>query len=184
MRTRTEFEERFEIVYQECKDDINLVCLHYVKDPLIANEIMQRTFLKVYERYRSEQPEKLKAYLANAAKNMCLNYIRDTKREVQSDEIEIYTLQSMDLVESPEDTYIQKETRRERSEFCATIIRELEVKNPSWYAIIYMLYVLEMDYDEIAEKIGETKEVVYARLHRAKTWIRKKYGDVIEDILT
>ena len=184
MKVRTESEEKYEKVFAECKDDIVLICKYYVKDDYIANEIMQKTFVKVYERYRFERPEKLKAYLSNAARNMAMNYIRDSRHEVQSDEIEVCAMQSEKVVESPEYTYIQSEERRERIEFGATIFRELQKKNENWYAILYMLCVLEMDHDEVAEKLGVSKDVVYARLHRARTWLRKKYGEELDDILT
>ncbi len=184
MRGKTEQEERYSKIYEECSADIYHICLHYVKEPNAAAEIMQQTFVKVYERFCFERPEKIKAYLSNAAKNLSLNYIRDSKHEVQSDVIEMSAGESENAVESPEESYIHEEERQRRIQFGAAIFQELEAKNPSWYAILYMMFVLEMDHDEIAEKLGVTKEVVYARLHRAKTWIRKKYGEEIRDILT
>lgn len=184
MRVNTEQEERFAEIYREFSPKIYHICLHYVQDANVANEIMQQTFVKVYERYSYEVPEKIKGYLAAVARNSALNYIRDSKHEVQSDIMEINEDDSENVVKSPEEAYVQSEDRQRRIEFGAAIFREIEEKNPNWYAILYMLFVLEMDYDEVAERLGVTKEVVYARLHRAKMWIRKKYGDEIEDILT
>ena len=184
MTIRTDSEERFDEIYVEYKKDIYQICKSYLKDEDLANEIMHKTFVKVYERYRHEKPEKMKAYLSYAAKHLSLNYIRDTKHEVQSDEIEVHAMQQAEVVPSPEDSMIHEENRKRRIAFGASIFREVEAKNANWYAILYMMIVLEMDHDEIAEKLGITKEVLYARLHRAKVWIRKTYGDEIDDILT
>ncbi len=184
MRMKTEQEERFAEIFKECSSDIYQICLHYVQDPNTATEIMQQTFVKVYERYCFERPERIKAYLTSAARNSALNYIRDSKREIQSDIMEINEEASENVAKSPEEAYIHAEDRQRRIAFGAAIFQELEEKNPNWYAILYMMFVLELDHDEIAERLGVTKEVVYARLHRAKVWIRKKYGDEIEDILT
>lgn len=184
MTIRTGSEERYEDIYVDYKQDIYQICKSYLKDEDLANEIMQKTFVKVYERYRHEKPEKMKAYLSYAAKHLCLNYIRDTKREVQTDEIEVHASQHAEVVPSQEDTMIHDENRKTRIAFGASIFRDVEAKNANWYAILYMMYVLEMDHDEIAEKLGITKEVLYARLHRAKVWIQKNYGDDIEDIIT
>lgn len=184
MTLRTESEERFEEIYRECKKDIYQICMSYLKNEHLANDIMHQTFVKVYERYRHDKPEKLKAYLSLAAKNLSLNYIRDSKHEVQSDAIEICAMQREELVPSPEDSMIREENRRKTIAFGANIFRELEEKNQNWYAILYMMFVLEMDHDEIAEKLGISKEVLYARLHRAKVWISKKYGDELEDIIS
>ena len=184
MTNRTESEERFEAIYKECEKHLYQICMHYLKDPYMANDIMHKAVVKVYERYRYEQPEKIKIYLSYAAKHLSLNHIRDSKHEVQSDVIEVCEMQSHKTVESPEESLIHEENRRRKIAFGASIFRELETKNQNWYAILYMMFVLEMDHDEIAEKLGITKEVLYARLHRAKDWIRKKYGDELDDIIT
>ena len=61
-------------------------------------------------------------------------------------------------------------------ELTEEILTALKEKHEIWYEIINMIFFMDMTHEEIAEKLGITKEVLYSRRHRAKLWIRKNYN--------
>ena len=55
-------------------------------------------------------------------------------------------------------------------------------KNERWYQAIMLTYDTEITQIEAAEIRGISPQAVYTMLHRAKVWIRKKYGIEYEEL--
>lgn len=175
-------DEMFDSIYRSCAIDVFHVCLYIAKDEELAEEMTQQAFVNFYERFESVKLECARAYIVRSAKNLLLNYYRDTKREVQ-DDWDAKVLPSKEQVtESIEEDYLRREKEASEEKFSAKILADLQKNRPNWYDIIYRIFYLDMSHDEIAEEMGITKEVLYSRLRRAKVWLRKRYEEEFEDI--
>lgn len=178
MECKSTKDEMFEDIYTRHEKDVYRACLHLSGgDEALAADMTQQAFLKFYERFETTKVECAKAYLIRSARNLLYNYYRDTKKEWKPTEEEEGVLESSLVTEGVEEMYFEDVQRTLAKELSDEIMEELKAHHESWYEILHMLIFLEMNHDEIAEKLGITKDVLYSRLHRAKLWIQKNYKE-------
>ena len=175
-------EEKFDNIYRLYSKDVYKVCLYYSKNEDLAQDLMQQTFLKFYDHFEKLNPNCMQAYLIRSAKNLFLNYQRDTKREILAEEISAEGNPVELASESLEEDYFQQRKESLESELSGRILKELRKENEDYYQILVMLYLQNKSHEEISEKLGLTKEVLYSRIYRAKKWVRKHYKDDFENL--
>ncbi len=148
-------------VYAYCKKMLN----YNVEE---ANDVFQDVFIRFYNSInKNHYYGNLQNFLLTIARNLCLNQIRDKKNHVPLDEAL--------LVE-------------ERSEYDSYELKELLNKASNMLEIEYKeVFILRMydglEYEEIAEIIGEKAATVRSRVWRAKERIKvilQKYFDEFE----
>ncbi len=169
-------EERFEKIYKSCANEVYRVCRHLTADDDLAQEIAQQAFVNFYERIDTLDMEYAKAYIIRSARNLMYNYYRDTKKEQTSTDDEDVQIEEP-IGESVEEQYFEEIRRNMVGEFTSEILADLKENHENWYEVINMIFFKDMNHDAVAENLGITKEVLYSRLHRAKMWIRKNYGN-------
>lgn len=175
-------EEEFAIIYESCADEVYRACRHIAMDEDLAQEMAQQAFVNFYERMDTLEVKCPKAYIIRSARNLLYNYFRDTKREIQPDYEEDETQRIEPIVESVEERYFEELKKSMVGKLTEEILADLKENHENWYEVIYMIFFMDMDHDEIAEKLKITKEVLYSRLHRAKVWIRKNYKAEFEKL--
>ena len=74
-------EEKFEELYQQYRNAVYRISLHYTKNEQEAQDIAQKTFFAFYLRMDKIKLECAREYLFRTAKNLSYNWLRDTKRE-------------------------------------------------------------------------------------------------------
>ena len=84
--------------------------------------------------------------------------------------------------ESLETEFIEKEEVLYKKQFHEKIMEALSKKNPRWYEAIILVYYMDIPQVKVAEIMEIRKEVLHALLHRAKKWIRKKFGAEYEEM--
>ena len=112
-----------------------------------------------------------------------MNYRKKTGREVlgSNDRNEEETAEEP-IRESVESEYFDKILSGEKKELHERIVSALMEKNPRWYEAIMLVYHLETPQAKAAEIMGIRVEVLHSILHRAKKWIKKKYGVEYEEM--
>lgn len=177
-------EEKFDSIYRSYAKDVYRACLHISQNEDLAQEMTQQAFVNFYERFETTKVECARAYLIRSARNLLYNYYRDHKREwvPEEDEEEVPIIDG--IVDSVEHQYFEEMKQTMMGKLTHEILEDLKAHHEPWYEIIYMIFFLEMSHDEIAEKMGITKEVLYSRLHRAKLWIQKNYKEDFDKIDT
>lgn len=138
-------------IYKKYKNLVLKVAYIYSGDNYdAAEDITQDTFLKLYIGFEELKDGNVSAWLYTTAKNSALNFNKKFKREVLSEDDELYKNKEQ-FGESLETEFIEKEEVLYKKQF--------------------------------HEKIMEIrKEVLHALLHRAKKWIRKKFGAEYEEM--
>lgn len=175
-------EEIFDSIYRSYVDDIYRVCLYFVKDAYLAQDITQQTFLNFYEHFENVKPEFMRAYLIRTAKNMIYNHQRDLKYETGKDDDVLQALQEELMTESLEEQYFREKQETMERELSGDILTGLHEKKQSWYEIFMMRYFSDKTSGEISNELGITEETLYSRIYRAKRWIRKHYEKEFSEI--
>ena len=182
MKYRTEKERRFGELYEIYMDDIYRVCLHFAKNEDVAQDVMQQTFVNFYEHMDEVGVEYAKAYLVTTARNLTNNHFRRTKREVIFENEETDSWLESIPTPSLEEEYFEEKLRCQEGVFSADILNEMKRKHENWYHVVWLLYVMGMSYDEVEERLGISKVILYNRAKRAKSWVRKHYRKQFDEL--
>ena len=169
-------------IYKKYKNLVLKVAYIYSGDNYdAAEDITQDTFLKLYIGFEELKDGNVSAWLYTTAKNSALNFNKKFKREVLSEDDELYKNKEQ-FGESLEAEFIEKEEVLYKKQFHEKIMAALSKKNPRWYEAIILVYYMDIPQVKVAEIMEIRKEVLHALLHRAKKWIRKKFGAEYEEM--
>ena len=152
----------FVSIYNHHKVGIYSFCLKMLMDRDLALDVMQDTFVRVYEnRDRLLNTAAFKSWLYTIARNQCLNRLRQRRREVPLDD-------SMEIG-AEGDTPVVRLEKNERIEF---VNRFLEALSPAYREVIILREYQNLSYEEIAAVTRSTISAVKSRLFKA----RRKLG--------
>lgn len=169
-------------IYKKYKNLVLKVAYIYSGDNYdAAEDITQDTFLKLYIGFEKLKDGNVSAWLYTTAKNSALNYRKKYKREMLSEDDELYKNNDQ-FGDSLETEYLKNEINLYKKEFHNKIMSALSQKNPRWYEAVMLVYYMEVPQVKASEMMGVRKEVLHALLHRAKKWIRKKFGAEYEEM--
>lgn len=128
----------------------------------------------------------ISSWLFTTAKNAALNYKKKHSREIfeidENWDSEEDTEKNEAQVKSAEEQFLEDELQKQRLELHGKIFTNLMEKNERWYDAIVLVYYMEMPQAKAAELMGIRLEVLHSLLHRAKKWIKKKYGTEYEEM--
>ncbi len=168
----------FEAIYKENVGYVYATAVKYTKNHHTAEEIVQNVFLKYYTNMENTDAEAVRAWLILTTKYMALNMNRDGQKEYLVEELNLKEeLGLSEIAENPEEVFVRKLQERQTIELKENIFEALYEKNPRWYDIITITYILGKPQKEVAENMGMTLEVLHSTLYRAKKWIRKNYAE-------
>jgi RNA polymerase sigma-70 factor (ECF subfamily) len=141
--------------------------IEYESDAL---DIVQNVFLAIWENGKYRQSEELvQAYLFNAVKNSCLNYLKHQKVIRKFESETMLQLAEMEAVhyQSGEKSLIETESLTEINQAIDSL--------PDIYREIIRLSRLEgLKNHEIAEKLNVPVRTVETRIFRALTTLKEK----------
>ncbi len=153
-----------EILYRQFYAYGMSITLRYTKNREEATEVLNDSFLKVFENIKKfDTGKSFKSWFRQITVNTSIDYYRKTKRMIQTDDIESYGK----YLYNPEQ------------------IEDLEVEDllkllnyiPEHYSIVFNLYEIEgFDHNEIAEKLKISDSTSRANLSRAKKMLRELFN--------
>lgn len=160
----------FVSLYNRYKQPVFAYCLKMLLDRELAADVMQETFLRVYEnKERLMKTGSFKAWLFTIARNQCLNQFRRTNRHVQLD----------DETREPMPVPHTQVADLEKSEQIALINYYLGQLKPDYREVIILREYQNLTYEEIAAVTRSTLSAVKSRLFKA----RRKLADFLEPVL-
>ena len=145
------------------------ICLQFVHDAQLAEDLTQDTFLSAYT-HRDDCPAgSYKPWLARIAANKAKDHLKSAyHRRVQASDTEEGPLAAApDTAPEPEQLALTREG--------VDAIRQavLELKEP--YHLVSVLYFLEeQSVDEIARRLDRPPKTVHTQIYRAKLMLQKK----------
>ncbi|MDO4164661.1 MAG: sigma-70 family RNA polymerase sigma factor [Bacteroides sp.] len=162
-------EQAFSQLYQDYYDELMKVCLYYVPDRQIAQDLLHDSFIIIFTSIRSlRDPDRLDSWMKMIVKNLCLKYIN------QSNAFRMMPLSEVEEAEEPIDI-----PYTETSLSYAALVKLIE-QLPDGYQKIFRLSVLEgMSHKEIGILLGIAPHSSSSQLFRAKEMLKKlimRYG--------
>lgn len=132
--------------------------VHNRKD---AEEIVQDTFLKIYQTIDRVDPEKkFSSYLFTIAKNTAISHLRQKKFTLPLKE---------DLLVHPSESHLESLAKSQDQQTIKNIINKL----PSSYrSVINLYYFQDLSYEQISQKLLLPINTVRTHLRRAKEKLR------------
>jgi len=165
----------YEAVYNEFFGVLYHLCLSYLHDEKIAEEIVQDTFLKLWEiRETLNDQINIRNFLYTITKNNCLNFLRNQKISLKHQEnIKYLEMQfNYEAMEKLGD-YLQFEELRNK-------IDEAIKNLPSEVIETFKLSRFEeLTYNQIADQQGISIKTVEARISKALRFLRTELKDYL-----
>jgi RNA polymerase sigma-70 factor (ECF subfamily) len=165
-------DQAFELLFRSHFRELCLLSVRYVKDMEVSREIVQDSFMSLWEKRAIIDPSRsAKAYVATTVRNKSLNYLRDN-RKFDSGLLGIEKLYPEEQSEIS-DPLVADEIRRKiraATESLPEKCREVFVMNRNE----------QLKYHEIADKLGISVKTVETQMSKALQHMR----DHLKEFLT
>ncbi|MBR1534797.1 MAG: sigma-70 family RNA polymerase sigma factor [Ruminococcus sp.] len=158
----------FEQIYSDYKDRVYAIALSTLKNPQDAEDAVQQTFIKVYEKLSSlEDPSAFSTWIQRIAINESRMILRKRKEVLSMDDNE-----NGALVEKLEDDYMLPQEYLERDDLSRRM-REIidELPTAQRQALVLQMYS-NLSMAEIAEVMDCSENTVKSRIRYAKATIK------------
>ena len=163
-------EQQFVLVYDELSEKLFRHCYFRLYDREKAKEVSQETFCRAWKYIvEGKKIDNLRAFLYQIAHNL----IVDTAMKKKTSSLD-------ELSEIGFDPGVDDTKNLEEKIDGRDLIENLKKLEPDQKQVILMKYVDELTTDEIALAIGQTKNAVYVRLHRAVKQAKKIFAEPTE----
>ncbi len=131
-----------------------------IRDSAEAEDLTQETFLRAHcQQQTLRDPEAARAWLYRIATNVCVDRLRQRRRQVTLDEPEV---ERRAVVAPPAQRLL------ERAETSACVQRCLELLSDSYRAVLLLYEAHGLTAAEIADLLDVSVNSVKVRLHRAR----------------
>jgi RNA polymerase sigma-70 factor (ECF subfamily) len=166
---------RFEEFFRQYKNLIIKLVMSKIGDYQVAQELCQQVYVSFYNHMDSISDELVKAWLLRATQNEIVDYLRKNKGHVDVvlDESVVAEYGNL-LMEKSVELFEEKENKRE---LLGRIMQEVKATNEQWYDVLFKSCVEELSYADIAKEMGISETVLRARMHRARVFIKQRFGD-------
>ncbi len=161
----------FDTLLKRHQGNVFSYILHLVKDEEIANDIFQETFVKAIvtlrqSRYTSDG--KFGAWLARIAHNLVIDYYRQDKGMISTDNQDLNILNRRDLTEGTiEDAIID-------SQILDDVVALVGQLPEEQRRVVEMRYYEDLSFKEIAERTGVSINTALGRMRYALLNMRKR----------
>ena len=165
-----------EIVELHQKSLLNFIS-RFTGDKIVAEDIAQEVFLKVYLAAGSYVPKsKFRTWLFKIATNHCLNHLRDNKCNTQT--LDLFELNEAGFIAIAPDNYCPERIceKKELSQIVQTAIINLPQKQQ--VAILLQKYD-GFSYKEISQVLGCSVSAVESLIQRARQNLRKTLASTL-----
>ncbi len=157
-------EYAFTLLFYAYKDKLYSFCLRYTKSKELAEEIVQETFMKIWEGRRQLKPELcFGAYLYRITRNILFNYLKRVTIERKIKEQILYT--------EPKN-HQQTEQSIQLADI-ETLLQKVIAQLPPQRQTIFRLSRIEgLSHDEIAQKMNLSPNTVKVQMSKALKFLR------------
>lgn len=144
------------------------LCFRMLGNQGDAEDAAQETFVRVYTRLSSYDPEqRLSSWILAVASHYCIDRLRRQRiRWLSLDDL-LPTHQLLREEEQPEPALLQNERTAEVQSL-------LQALPPEYRLVIALRYWQDLSYEEIAKTVGSSESAVKSRLHRAREMLAQQ----------
>ncbi len=149
----------FEVIYKTYWDKIFRLCMGYVNDYDLAQDLAQETFILVWQKLESFRNESsIGTWIFRIATNNCLRQIEKEKRFPKT-ELPVHISQEKSVSIEPQIQFLYK---------CIAALPEID-------RIIISLELEDVKQAEIATIVGLSKANIRVKIHRIKEKLTQKF---------
>ena len=173
--------EKFEEYFLRYKNIVIRMVMKKTGDYQLAQEICQQVFVSLYLNYNTVPDDLVKAWLMRCTQNAIIDFhrkIHAKKHRHSEDTLDV--LEEGNVV-SATVKVLHIEESMYNKELTGRILREVKAVNELWYEALTMICIDGLTYAEAAERLNVTSEVMRARVYRARTYIRERFGKEYEE---
>ncbi len=159
-----EREKTFKEIFEKNRQKVFHLCYGYTGDADTANDLVQETFVKVWQsldKFRFES--QISTWIYRITVNTCLSYLRSEKKKKNTDEI------NDELLET------HAEETSEHHEQVNLLYKSISLLEENERIIITMV-LDEIPYPEIAQVAGISEGNLRVRIHRIKAKLTEIYN--------
>ena len=161
-------QKSFTVIHEKYCRRLYGYCYRLLLDELIAEDVVQDTFIKAFETLSSlEKPDQFYAWLFTIARNKVYGFLRNNRTNgrahITGDEGDVWD------PESPHTLLVQKET----SQIVVEMMNQLK---PEYREVLILRQYDKLSYAEIAAITCNTVSSVESRLFKARKALATKLG--------
>lgn len=160
-------EYAFQLIYDKHRNRIYSTAIKFLKSPIIAQDVVQDVFLKLwFERASLDASKPIEAWLYTVAKNNILNKLRKLANDWKAiDHFSNHLLQKENLTENK---LLEDEYKKSLEQALASLSEQQKT--------VFILSRYEkLSYQEIGQRMGISPLTVKTHLSRALYSIRKQF---------
>ena len=155
--------ESFDLLYDKYKDKIKYYIYNIVKDMSEAEDITQEVFMYIMKNEIKDNYS-FKHHIYLVARSRAINYINISNRRNELN-TNLYT-DAIELQNSVLDEIIDRESNNQ-------ILSSINMLEDKYKNVIYLVYIENMSYKDVAEIIGESIANTKNLIHRGKIKLYK-----------
>jgi len=160
-----------EEIYREFYHFLYRPIMYMINDHPAAEDIIQEAFMTTLaKRPAVESEEHMKAWIKVVAKNLTINYIRKRKKTKNDISLEF----AWDGGPYAHAAAVSVEQEVEAKSLEEQIYRHLMGMKPEQRALIELKWKKGLSYKEIALEVQESEVAVKHKLHRARSYLKRK----------
>lgn len=155
--------EEFKARYLPLGEGLYRIAFNYLEDSADASDTVQDLFIKLWNsRDRLDAVVNPQAYAYTLLKNLCIDRLRKDGRKVSLD-----TVPERSSEDPPDKVLADRETLRK-------VLRHIDTLPPKQRQIVRMRIFEELEYDEIAERLGMSEINTRVQLSLARKTLKKR----------
>lgn len=167
-RARAGDREAFGDLFRGVQPDVSRLCRRMLNDPAAAEDATSEVFLRARRALASYDPEQsFRGWLLAIASNHCIDQIR--RRGVERQIFAVADVDEGSLVDPGPDPLKRMAKLEAREE----IVNAVDALPAKYRLPLVLRFYNDLDYDEIAEILGVTRNQVGTLLFRAKRRLRE-----------
>ncbi|MGI8316335.1 RNA polymerase sigma factor [Halobacillus mangrovi] len=164
----------FTDLYNQHYHRVYYAAVKVTKDPAKAEDVLQETFIKAYEKLGEVQEErKLGAWLSTIASRKAIDTLRKDKKLVMLPIDELHSLHSSSNFDSSD-----VEAEFNRIDLEERMKKKVSTLAPKLRVVFQLSYYQQLNEKEIASKLNVTSSAVKSRLHRARQTMKALMAEI------
>ena len=156
-----------EAIATEFRSQIHAFILSRVENRAAAEDLTQETFLKVRKALETgTQPEHLRGWLFQIARNTVFDFLKESKRFVALD-------QRSETVEREQDRETDSSNNKFREALFSYTLRAIQTLPVEDQEALILTEIEGLDRQELAQKLSISLSAAKSRVHRGRAKLRK-----------
>ena len=171
-------EEGMELLIRNYGDSLLRLCTLYLRDPHLAEDAVQDTYLKVWRHYQKfEGRASEKTWITRIAINTCKSYLASAWRQrVETTEVTQVLEEGLQSSSGNRDAY-------EKLNNTIDLMKEIMKLKDKYRLAILLYYYQELPVPEIAKIMGRQESTVFTLLKRGREQLRKNLPRDVWEVL-